>query len=205
MSTEPEENSQPKRQFSQRWQQIVHAAAELFAEKGYHRTTTKEIANAAKVSEGTLYNYFENKDDILHSILKQLSKFQDQYRLDKPTLIMDARSFFKYFLDQRKEFSEKNQAMMKVILSEYFLDPTLRDDYYRQFIGPSLEIIEKQLQMRMELGQIRELDSALTARLISSLLSGLFLLQLFGDPLVNERWDELSHLATSILFDGVAP
>jgi hypothetical protein len=37
----------------------------VFTEKGYHKATTKEIARAASISEGTIYNYFNNKRELL--------------------------------------------------------------------------------------------------------------------------------------------
>src|SRR6185503_11603536 len=44
---------------------ILNAALALFESKGYDRTTTKAIARRAKVAEGTVFNYFETKDDIV--------------------------------------------------------------------------------------------------------------------------------------------
>ena len=44
---------------------ILNAALALFESKGYDRTTTKAIARKAKVAEGTVFNYFETKDDIV--------------------------------------------------------------------------------------------------------------------------------------------
>ena len=44
--------------------QILDAAARVFADKGYHRATTKRIARQAGVSEGTIYNYFDSKGDL---------------------------------------------------------------------------------------------------------------------------------------------
>src|SRR5215471_756448 len=43
---------------------IVNAALSLFQEKGFDATTTKSIARRAKVAEGTVFNYFETKEDI---------------------------------------------------------------------------------------------------------------------------------------------
>src|ERR1043165_4069351 len=43
---------------------ILHAALSLFQSKGFDATTTKEIARKAKIAEGTVFNYFETKDDI---------------------------------------------------------------------------------------------------------------------------------------------
>ncbi|MGO8696970.1 MAG: TetR/AcrR family transcriptional regulator [Limisphaerales bacterium] len=43
---------------------ILAAALELFAKKGFYRTTTKGISKRAGIAEGTLFNYFETKEDL---------------------------------------------------------------------------------------------------------------------------------------------
>ncbi|PRO65738.1 TetR/AcrR family transcriptional regulator [Alkalicoccus urumqiensis] len=54
-----------QRLVDQRRQQIIRAAVRAFHEKGYHRTTTREVAAAAGFSIGTLYEYIGSKEDIL--------------------------------------------------------------------------------------------------------------------------------------------
>jgi len=49
-----------------RRRQIVDAAVELFIQNGFHKTTTRQIAKAAGVSIGSLYEYVANKDDVLY-------------------------------------------------------------------------------------------------------------------------------------------
>ena len=49
--------------------QILEAAEAIFAAKGYHGATTREIAQAADVSEGTLYNYFTSKRDLFVGLM----------------------------------------------------------------------------------------------------------------------------------------
>jgi len=44
---------------------ILAAALQLFESKGYQSTTTRAIAKRAKIAEGTVFNYFETKDDIV--------------------------------------------------------------------------------------------------------------------------------------------
>jgi TetR/AcrR family fatty acid metabolism transcriptional regulator len=51
-------------------QRILHAAEALFAEKGYENATIQEIATAAGVGDGTVYDYFKNKEDVLFNTLK---------------------------------------------------------------------------------------------------------------------------------------
>ncbi len=48
--------------------QIVDAAVRLFTEKGFHKTTTREIANESGFSIGTLYEYIESKEDVLYLV-----------------------------------------------------------------------------------------------------------------------------------------
>jgi len=50
---------------------ITEAALELFANEGYHHTTIKKITQKAEVSTGLLYNYFENKEELLEAIFKE--------------------------------------------------------------------------------------------------------------------------------------
>ncbi len=53
---------------------ILDAAMELFARKGYEKTTISDIASRAHVGKGTIYVYFDSKSDILREILAELAK-----------------------------------------------------------------------------------------------------------------------------------
>lgn len=48
---------------------ILEKSLELFATKGYHSATTAEIAMAANIAKGTLFNYFESKEHLLRSLV----------------------------------------------------------------------------------------------------------------------------------------
>jgi len=51
-----------------RREQIIEAAVDLFIHKGFHKTTTREIARASGFSIGTLYEYIESKEDVLYLV-----------------------------------------------------------------------------------------------------------------------------------------
>ena len=51
---------------SRRRRQIADAAVQLFIDRGFHKTTTRQIARAANISIGSLYEYFASKEDILY-------------------------------------------------------------------------------------------------------------------------------------------
>ncbi|HSP22935.1 MAG TPA: TetR/AcrR family transcriptional regulator [Planococcus sp. (in: firmicutes)] len=48
--------------------QMIRGAVTLFKEKGFHRTTTREIAKASGFSIGTLYEYIRTKEDVLYLV-----------------------------------------------------------------------------------------------------------------------------------------
>ena len=59
----------------ERRKQILKAAVETFAEKGFHATRVSDVARRAGVAYGLIYHYFSSKDDLLESI------FQDNWSI----------------------------------------------------------------------------------------------------------------------------
>ncbi len=55
-----------------RRRQIADAAVQLFIDKGFHKTTTRQIARAAGFSIGSLYEYFASKEDILYLVCESI-------------------------------------------------------------------------------------------------------------------------------------
>lgn len=51
-----------------RHRQLIDAAVQLFIQNGFHKTTTRQIARAAKFSIGSLYEYISSKEDILYLV-----------------------------------------------------------------------------------------------------------------------------------------
>src|SRR5437868_12322075 len=65
-------------------QAILRSALDLFAEKGFYHTTTRAISRKAKIAEGTLFNYFETKEDLaLYFFEQELAQIIDWYRHDQ--------------------------------------------------------------------------------------------------------------------------
>lgn len=201
-----------ERQMAARLEQILDAAAHLFAERGFHRTTTKDIAEAADVAEGTLYNYFETKNDLLFAILSRLSESE----LPQGGLVPgaagpvqvsagDARQHFASLLNLRREYIEENSVMLQAILSEILANAELRQRYAEQFLAPTLNGLEKELSLRIKLGQLHDLDVPATARVLTSLWIGLFILELLEEPQQHPDWERIAHTTIGIVFDGIAP
>lgn len=61
-----------KRLIEKRRNQMIKSAVSLFKQKGFHRTTTREIAETAGFSIGTLYEYIRQKEDILFLVVDSI-------------------------------------------------------------------------------------------------------------------------------------
>ncbi len=60
---------------------LVQAASQVFLEKGFHNATVRDIGRAAKMTQGTIYNYVSSKDDILYMVCDRIvSEYQSQAR-----------------------------------------------------------------------------------------------------------------------------
>jgi len=60
----------PKAYLEARMAEIMEAAIKCFMEKGFHNTTMQDIYKATSLSPGAVYNYFENKEDIIAAAIK---------------------------------------------------------------------------------------------------------------------------------------
>jgi len=119
-------------------QRILKGALQIFAKKGYIDSTISEIARLAEVSEGTIYEYFKNKEDLLLSIPKE--HFQDHLNRLKETFTMlnperKLRSFIQYhfhlYLDDRDFLLV---FLMLVQLNRRFYQSRAYDDFHKYMI-----------------------------------------------------------------------
>jgi AcrR family transcriptional regulator len=197
-----------ERRVAARRHQILHAAAKVFAQKGFHRATAKEIAEEADLAVGTIYNYFENKEDIIIEIADHITTIQQRAPQAEEALKHDYRETFYHGLRERiRQIDEDHLTMFMAVLPEILSTPSLRQRYFEHFIKPSIAVGEGHVQARIDLGQIEpQEDVELTVRLMHSLWTGISVLMLLGEPVLKEAWgdpDRIARAITSFYFDAV--
>lgn len=203
----------PKKKVTQLQDQYVHArrdhlldaAAGVFAKKGFHRATIKDVARAAGVADGTIYNYFDNKTALLLGILNRLNE-SDQRAHDLALAAeMDLREFLRAYLRQRLERMGSDTQVLRAILSEVLVTPKLRKLYREQIIEPTFALGEKQFQQLAQQGKISSADIPLLARALAALFLGLVTLRALDDTHLAQQWDALPDVLTELILDGIAP
>ena len=148
-----------------RRKQILDAAIKVFAAKGFDRATIADIAREAKVAEGSIYNYFKSKDDLLIALpqliiqapLETLSGMSGAHTVEE-TLVLAARTFLGMF--------RKNSSIFRILISVIpTANPSLRKKYLDQVILFAIGVLDARFQMLVSRGQFRaDLNTSILAR-----------------------------------------
>lgn len=189
---------------SARRDQILDAAAAIFARKGFHPATIKDVAQEAEIAAGTIYNYFENKTALLLGIFDRMQQSVQQDDLLDSAEEMDLRSFMRVFLSQPLVTLKADDfELFRIVVSEMMVNDELRTLYQEQILNPTLLFAEQMLQKWVDRGLIRPVDAGLAVRAISGMVMGLMIESILGDPLLESKWNDLPDFLTGLLLDGL--
>jgi TetR/AcrR family fatty acid metabolism transcriptional regulator len=126
---------------------ILEVATEVFAEKGFNEATISQIASKANIAEGSIYDYFKNKEDLLFSIPEErmenfLCGLQDHLRGIKGAL-NKLRKLLWYHLN----FYEKNRNYTHIFLLDIRPNPRFNQskayEKVREYSKLILQLIEE--------------------------------------------------------------
>jgi AcrR family transcriptional regulator len=171
------------------------AAAELFSQKGYAATTTREIAQRAGVSEGALFKYFATKEALFERlsglITERICFPLIGYGLDEITAerFPNPKDMFKALLRNRLELIDNNLVPIRILLQELPYRPELRAKFL-EFLQrlPFLNAVEAWTRQ----GLLRDMPAREWPPIILSSLAGFLLsriLILSGDLLPDREKD----------------
>jgi len=186
-----------------RREQILRAATRVFADKGFSRATTREVAREAGVAEGTIYNYFEDKEALLMAIMDTLNETERRAEDFREGLATDFRGFFEAYLRHRMDVIWENREIFRVVMSEMLVNAGLRERYMREVVEPTMRIGEENFQERVGQGKLYATDAPLAMRVVTGSVLGLLVLGLLGDKEVTSRWDEASGVLGQMLLHGL--
>ncbi len=152
----------------ERREQILKSALNVFIEKGYNGSTTMDIAKEARISEVTLFRYFDSKKQIFMDAIEPIlvSSLKESLIVSKD---LEAMEKLEYILKDRIKFISKHHEVIKLILMESQINPEIADfDFINQ--------ITSLLQGSIKEAGIDLKDDGISLRLLmGSILSFLYL------------------------------
>ena len=135
-------------------ERIVEAARSLFAEKGFDRTTTADIARKARISEGTIYRHFNSKKDLLKEcvipVLQKIIDFTEDYSPSENSL----RALTIDLLEMRLQLFREHHQTFRIIFRE-LMSSTEMVSHYMDFILSQEKKLSEIMPPIEELGQIK--------------------------------------------------
>ncbi len=168
-------------------EQILNAAVEEFLEKGYAATNMDRVSERAHVSKRTLYKYFESKEKLFHSIVKELvNRFARglDVRFEPGQPIRDQLTSLAW-AEGRLLIADDVMAMTRIVICESIRHPEL-DEIARGQVNVS-PIFETFFRAAAEHGQLTVSSPADAAQeFIALIKSKSFWPVVFGAPIVSE-------------------
>src|SRR5262245_16027812 len=98
---------------------ILDAATRVFAARGFNVATVRDVAREAGVADGTIYNYFANKDALLFGIFDRLNESERRQHDLAPPSDADSAAFVRSYVHHRFDIFERvGFDAFQVLISE---------------------------------------------------------------------------------------
>jgi len=154
----------------QRREQILDAAIELFDRNGYSETRIIDIANAAGISKGLVYNYFSSKEDILYAFTdSMIACFEELNQFPSPKAAMKEFAIRLLSTPEQTGYIPPLRIFITVAIKNEIKKPTKLNPASRHF-GP--EYFEALIKKGQEKGEFRKGNPKLFADIYWKYLLG---------------------------------
>jgi len=201
--------SRREREKQSRRAEILQAAWEVFSSKDYDSATVDDVAEAAELSKGTVYLYFQSKAELFISTfemgVEQVFSIVQEVISSYDDPIKGLEEIIKRLLD----FFEENAGFFKILFSErahFELHTEMVGickfkDGISDIVSDGLKVIAKYIQNGIEMGVFRQIDPVDVAFLLMETIRG-FAFGMIHSP-INIRPSGKAENIVSILLDGI--
>jgi AcrR family transcriptional regulator len=155
-----EETTRWKRRKEARPAEILDAALDCFAERGFAATRMDDVAARAGVTKGTVYLYFESKEELFKALVRtellpNIERLEAAASMPGPasTLIEGLLGIWAGHV-----YPSKVSVLPKLILSEAGNFPDLAKFYYEEAVQRALKLLRSVLRRGVETGEFRPID-----------------------------------------------
>jgi AcrR family transcriptional regulator len=165
---------QPRRD---RREDILRASLHLFAEKGFHGTSMRDIARAADITEGLIYHYFASKRDLFRAIIEEYSFLPLLRTLPELAGQLDLRGLLLVLARGFFEVLRQNRELTRLLLQEVQVFPEEKEAFFADVVGRSIAELADILEARMSPRARAGVDPQVASRLFFNALLAFFVEQ----------------------------
>jgi AcrR family transcriptional regulator len=149
-----------RRRKAERPQEILEAAFTEFSRNGYATTTLDQIAERAGVTKGTIYVYFESKEHLFISMVRDvvqttLDIVHEMFETHEGSTADLLRAQFSFIYQDIVE-DRRRREVLRMLIAEAPRFPELADRYHDEILRPCLGMLKQAIQRGMDRGEIRQ-------------------------------------------------
>lgn len=208
--------SRKERERQSRREEMLDAAKQVFAERGYARATLHEIAQRAEFSKGTIYNYFpEGKEQILLAIFDQLydslcDLIRDAFQETDSRPFSDVlQNFIQLCFDFFAERFNLFVILIKETQRMLFSEDSVSASFLIRQQERVMQALAVPLQNAMDRGELRSMNAHLLGHVLFVNIKGCYMRQCIMHPTEKHREteyapEEVAVFLTDLMLNGAA-
>jgi AcrR family transcriptional regulator len=163
-TTAPPIDTTPKRERRKeaRPRELLDAALALFVEKGFTATRSEEVAARAGVSKGTLFLYFQSKEDLFKAVIREnIGSLFPAWFEELDTFEGSSAEMVKYAMNVWWERVGNTPAsgIAKLVMSEAQNFPDVAAFYQADVVVPGTQLLQRILQRGVDSGEFQAMDT----------------------------------------------
>lgn len=194
----------------ERRSQILAVAVSLFSNRGFRGTTTKEIAQAAGVSEAMVFRHFATKEELYAAILDHKACSHDNF--DPAVMAAEAikrkddRAVFESLALGALNHHEKDPEFQRLLLHSALEKHQLAEMFFNEFVRRVYEFLGTYIRERQRDGAFVEVDPNIVVRCFIGMVMHQSLNNNLWDPgrrLLNISNESAAKHFTDILLNGI--
>ncbi|MCC6586097.1 MAG: TetR/AcrR family transcriptional regulator [Bryobacterales bacterium] len=153
---------------------IVDSAVNLFSERGFRGTTTRELAAAVGVSEPVLYQHFRTKRALYDAILESQTQEPSQEVAEEMKALSetgDNRALFRRLAQLLIDFYLRDPRYPRLLMFSSLEGHELSQIFYERHVACFYEFLTAHIQRQIDAGVFRPVDPLIAARCFAGMLS----------------------------------
>lgn len=158
----------PRMRADERREQLIRVAIDLFSRKGFSGTTTKEIAQAAGVTEALIFRHFPTKEALYGAILRwrvEQSGSPDWLGILQPYADRrDDEGLFRALISGLLEFHRENVDFLRLMFFAVLENHELAKSFRESQVRPIYEFLREYVRTRQSEGAFRDMNPGAAVR-----------------------------------------
>ncbi|MGA9192503.1 MAG: TetR/AcrR family transcriptional regulator [Anaerolineales bacterium] len=187
----------------ERKEQILDAATEVFAQKGFDHARMDDIVEETGLSKGALYWYFKSKDDIIFGIMDRLFRLEfrelEEIKQSESSATEALRGFTEVAI------KDINRMLHFMPITYEFLALAFRNKLVqkaiKQYMNSYVSILDPLIQRGVESGEFKKVNPREVSAAVGAIIEGTMLLWVYDRNLIEP--EKNIRASITLLLDGV--